>query len=355
MPQVTSAVLLPFVAWVAISFLAHWLAKSYFQAIINEENETQLSAVQLLLSAMFVTGMQLLVCGMLILFEQFQTSTSTCSHNSGKSSSSGWLFVLAILHAFGGLATNYSMALIPAASTHLVKVMEPMIIALIVWVVVGIVLSKNKMLGVILLVTGSIGATCNPLDVSSVRSYGVQLALLSSIQTGFRNVIIKHFLGQNFDIVMIGNASLQGAAILLIPCFMGFAFKSGSMLLLLPNKLILSFVVGTAVCHAINTYISAYIILKRLSVIGHSLANVSKRVLVITLLYIFRQKGYMSPFFLLICCLGLVIYTRSASSEPKIDTTVKTEGFKSRSTLVVILVAVSVLALVICIGVTTSK
>ena len=350
MPQVTSAVLLPFVAWVAISFLAHWLAKSYFQAIINEEYETQLSAVQLLLSAMFVTGMQLLVCGMLILFKQFQTSTS--SQNSGKSSSSGWLFVLAILHAFGGLATNYSMALIPAASTHLVKVMEPMIIALIAWVVVGIVLSKNKMLGVILLVTGSIGATCNPLDVSSVRSYGVQLALLSSIQTGFRNVIIKHFLGQNFDIVMIGRVSLQGAAILLIPCLMGIAFKSGSLLLLLPNKLILSFVVGTAVCHAINTYISAYIILKRLSVIGHSLANVSKRVLVITLLYIFRQKGYLSPFFLLICCLGLVIYTRS---EPKIDTTDKTEGFKSRSTLVVVLVAVSVLALVICIGVTTSK
>ena len=351
MSQVT-AMILPFVAWVAFSFFAHRLAKSYFQAIIDEESDTQLSVVQLLLSAVFVTGMQLLVCGMLTLFELFQRSTS--SQNPGKSSSTGWLFAVAVLHAFGGLATNYSMALIPAASTHLVKVMEPMITALIAWVVVGIVLSKKKWLGVILLVTGSIGATCNPLHVSSVRSYGVQLALLSSIQYAFRNVIIKHLLGQNFDIVMVGRVSLQGATILLIPCTIGFAFKSGSMLLLLPNKLILSFVVGSAVCHATYTYISTCIILNRLSVIGHSLANVSKRVLVITLLYIFSQKGYLSPFFLLICGFGLVIYTRSASSEPKIDTMEKTEGFKSRSTLVVALVAVSVLALVICIGVTTN-
>ena len=324
----------------------------YIQAIIAEESETQLSAVPLLLSAVFVTGMQLLVCGMLPLFELFQTSKP--SQNSGKSSPTGWLFVVAVLHAFGGIATNYSMALIPAASTHLVKVVEPMITALIAWVVVGIVLSKKKTLGVILLVIGSIGATCNPLHVSSIRSYGVLLALLSSIQCGFRNVIIKHLLGQSFDIVMVGRVSLQGAAVLLIPCTMGFALKSGSMLLLLPNKLILSFVVGSAVCHATYTYISTCIILNRLSVIAHSLANVSKCVLVITLLYIFSQKGYLSPFFLLICGLGLVIYTRSASSESKIDTTEKTEGFKSRSTLVVVLVAVSVLALVICIGVTTS-
>ena len=158
------------------------LPKSYFQAVLLSRP----AVVVLLLSAVLVTGMQLLVCGMLALF---QTPKSTTENSNV---STRWLFVLAVLHAFAVLATNYSMALIPAASTHLVKVMEPMLTAVIAWIVVGTVLSRQKMLGMILLVIGAIGATCNPLNVSTINAHGVQLALLSSLMYGFRNVIIKH-------------------------------------------------------------------------------------------------------------------------------------------------------------------
>ena len=341
--------MLPFVSWVAFSFLAHELAKSYFQAVLFN-NDCRPAVLVLLLSAVLVTGMQLLVCGMLALF---QTSKSTTENSNV---STRWLFLLAVLHAFAVLATNYSMALIPAASTHLVKVMEPMLTAAITWIVVGIVLSRQKMLGMILLVVGAIGATCNPLNVSSINAHGVQLALLSSLMYGFRNVIIKHLFGHNvtFDIFMVGRASLLGAAILLIPCTIGCVYMFGCPSLLLLNKPILLLLVGSAICHATYTYISTCVILNRLSVIGHSLPNVSKRVLVVFLLYIFSQKGYLSPYFLLICCLGLAIYVKNANGEPKINNKENNEKFvTSRSPLVVVLITGSIIATVTCIGMTT--
>ena len=128
----------------------------------------------------------------------------------------------------------------------------------------------------------------------------------------------------------------------------------GCASLLLLNKPILFLLVGSAICHATYTYISTCVILNRLSVIGHSLANVSKRVLVVFLLYIFSQKGYLSPFFLLICCLGLAIYVKSADSESKINNEENHEKFlTSRSPLVVVLATASIIATVTCIGMTT--
>ena len=71
------------------------------------------------------------------------------------------LLSIALTHAFGALATNYSMALIPAASTHVLKVLEPMITGGIAWLTIGISenTSVTRVLAVVLVVIGAVGAT----------------------------------------------------------------------------------------------------------------------------------------------------------------------------------------------------
>ena len=286
-----------FAAWVVFSFLAHRIAKYYFQTIaIGDEDP-----LVLIQSAVLITVVQLLICGVLSLIKApADTSKPTV----------GVLLSAAIPHSFGALATNYSMALIPAASTHVIKVMEPMVTAGIVWLAVGLTISRTRLLAVVLVVTGAIGATWDPLSTSPSQRLGMQLALLSNILYGSRNVLIKHLLGHNvvFHAAAVGKMSLLGAAVLLIPLVLGCLYKPSSLPFLLQmNGAVVLF--GSAVCHATYTYISTCVILNRISVIGHALGNVSKRVLVIALLYTFGQKGYISPLFLIVCFLGLAIYT----------------------------------------------
>ena len=132
------------------------------------------------------------------------------------------------------LLLNYSMALIPAASTHVIKVMEPMVTAGIVWLAVGLTISRTRLLAVVLVVIGAIGATWDPLSTSPSQRLGMQLALLSNILYGSRNVLIKHLLGRNvvFHAAAVGKMSLLGAAVLLIPLVLGCLYKPSSLPLL---------------------------------------------------------------------------------------------------------------------------
>ena len=232
------------------------------------------------------------------------------------------LLSIAITHAFGALATNYSMALIPAASTHVLKVLEPMITGGIAWLTIGVQenASVTRVLAVVLVVIGAVGATnYNPSGHHSFYQIGLHVlpALLSNVLYGSRNVLIKH-LGHRFlfDAVTMGKVSLFGALMLLIPftslvmCvgnweFLPILFTRSSALLL----------IGSALCHATYSYISTSVILSQISVISHAIANVSKRIVVIVLLYIFGQKGYLSPYFLILFCIGLAMYTKDSLGE----------------------------------------
>ena len=287
-----------FAAWVVFSFLAHRIAKYYFQTIAFGDEDP----LVLIQSAVLITVVQLLICGVLTLIKApADTNKPTV----------GVLLSAAIPHSFGALATNYSMALIPAASTHVIKVMEPMVTAGIVWLAVGLTISRTRLLAVVLVVIGAIGATWDPLGTSPSQRLGMQLALLSNILYGSRNVMIKHLLGRNvvFHAAAVGKMSLLGAAVLSIPLVLGCLYKPSSLPLLVQINGAAVALFGSAVCHATYTYISTCVILNRISVIGHALGNVSKRVLVIALLYAFGQKGYLSPLFLVVCFLGLAIYT----------------------------------------------
>ena len=103
--------------------------------------------------------------------------------DTGKDKKCSIGLLLAIPHMFGALTTNYSMALIPAASTHLT---EPMVTAMLAWIPAGVSISKMKLLSLVLVVIGAVGASGDMFGVHSYQ-FGIQLALLSSILYASRN------------------------------------------------------------------------------------------------------------------------------------------------------------------------
>ncbi len=172
-----------FSAWVIASFLAHKLAKSYFQSVsrLYHEDTTVL--------AMLVTGCQLLCCGILAIIK----IPIANSQPQKESPSLQVLLMAAIPHMFGALMTNYSMALIPAASTHFIKVMEPMFTAILAWLIVGVEFSRPKLFSMVIVIIGGVGASWNPnsSDLTGF-SLGLKLALISNLFYAARNVTIKH-------------------------------------------------------------------------------------------------------------------------------------------------------------------
>ena len=103
----------------------------------------------------------------------------------------------------------------------------------------------------------------------------------------------------------MGRVSLLGGIILSLICI-GMCLSG--VVPLQYNIITLAILCGSALCHATYTYISTCVILHYATVVGHALANVGKHVLVIVLLYLFGQKQYLSPIFVTICFLGLLVH-----------------------------------------------
>ena len=327
-----------FIAWVAFSFLAHKLAKYCFQFVSRLcDGDT----VTMTMTATLVTCVQLLGCAVL-LFGKIPKLDSRIDRQP----SHGVLMIIAIPHTFGALTTNYSMALIPASSTHLIKVMEPMVTAIIAWLSVGVTISKPKLLALVLVLVGAVGASWDPSSTFPTYGLGIQLALLSNLLYAARNVTIKHLLGQSvvFEAAAMGKVSLLGVMMLFPFCAIG-SVSAVLQNTLHRNMVVVATLAGSAFCHATYTYISTCVILQYITVIGHALANVAKRVLVIVLLYLFGQRYYLSPTFVVVCFCGLLVYIKSAQAaghefshagQKKVDTLRKPRN------LIVILTVVSV-------------
>ena len=335
-----------FIAWVAFSFLAHKLAKHYFQTVSRLHSNEGLAVSNLLtVAALLVTGVQLLSSGVLALIKVPKHDTK----KKVEEPSLGVLLMVAIPHTFSVLTTNYSMALIPAASTHLIKVTEPMITAGIAWLIVRVTISKLKLLSVVLVLIGAVGASWDLHSTFPTDRQGLQLALLSTQLYAARNVTIKHLLGRGvvFEAATMGKVSLIGAMILLPICVVACT----SVATLQCSIVTIAILGGSALCHAAYTYISTCVILQYVTVIGHALANVAKRVLVIVLFYLFGQQYYLSPIFVVVCCLGLLLYVKSSQAAAREasqarDVAVSTSLNKSRCIMIVVILTVIILVLV---------
>ena len=95
-----------------------------------------------------------------------------------------------------------------------------------------------------------------------------------------------------------------------------------------------------------RTPIYPRVILQYISVIGHALANVAKRVLVIVLLYLFGKKYFLSPCTLVVvCCIGLLVYIRSSQTAGHEDSragSTEAASLRKPRILVVVLTVASV-------------
>lgn len=155
----------------------------------------------------------------------------------------------------------------------------------------------------------------------------------------------------------MGKASLIGAITLLPLCIIACTSAT-----ILPwNMVTLAILGGSALCHVAYTYISTCVILQYVTVIGHALANVAKRVLVIVLLYLFGQQYYLSPIFVVVCCLGLLLYIKSSQAAAQEalnsqirEVTISTSLRQSRRIMIIVILTVISL-LLISLGLTANS
>lgn len=248
-----------FILWLAFSFVANKLAKYYFQSFSYPEYTTLPND---LTGAILVTCVQLLCCSSLLVSLLTKLSNrAALNHKTEKNeqASLGILFMVAIPHMFGALATNYySMTLVPAAATHFVKVTEPIVIAAISWLIVGVTISLPQLLLLVLVLIGAAGGTWDPHSTFLTGEPGLQLALLSNLLYAARNVTIKHLLGRGilYDAATMGKVSLIGTIMLLpIVCMSIVTHQYNAVALVMLG--------GSALY-----YISTCVILQRITVLG---------------------------------------------------------------------------------------
>lgn len=245
-----------FTAWTVFTFMCHYCAKHY------------VSRHPTVVSAVLLTIAQLGACFLLMRPSKESKSTSV-PVSSGVGSA-----IALLTHACATFATNYSLALMYAPSTLTIKLLEPVMSAMVVWLVTGRPLALPTLFSLLLLLVGSLGFVGNPL-ASVHLGAGTCLALVSNAFYGLRNVAMKHVAGSNLELASPGENALYlaSAAIAVWSTVRGNT-------LLTPVLLVL----GSAIGHVLYSYVSTCVILKYLSVVGHAVANISKRLIVVLLM-----------------------------------------------------------------------
>ena len=247
-----------FSAWTIFSFLCHYGAKAFLS-----------SGYDGLMMACMLTVGQCTCCYIFL-------NHGTKPLNSGASTGIGsgmacWAFIMALVtHVGATFSTNYSLAVLYAPSTLTIKLMEPLMSACVVWLVLGKPVTRMILIALVVLIVGSLGFVGNPLSSLSLGG-GTLLALISNILYGLRNTLIKHFLHTTMNLC---NASE----------YIIYFLVAGTSLWMFDRDIVLYFMLLSAICHVIYSYISTKIILQELSVVGHAVANISKRLLVVLLM-----------------------------------------------------------------------
>ncbi|CAL1539809.1 unnamed protein product, partial [Lymnaea stagnalis] len=136
---------------------------------------------------------------------------------------------------------------------------------------------------------------------------GASLAFISSVFLAMRNVCFKtlesksaEFTLRSFKHLRAGSVAMATLAILL---FALLTFR------VVPHEVAAGFILlsTSSVFHVIYTYFSTNIVLKVLDIVNHSLANITKRLLVVVLLYCTgrRHADVINMCGLLLCSFGL--------------------------------------------------
>ena len=280
-----SKVMLAFTAWTVFTFLCHYSAKRFLSVFHPAEDDVT-----------YHKTMEVPIWSSVMAFVLTFTQVSTCfialrvslnSHDSAEKKSNIWGYSMAIFtHFCATFTTNYSLAIMYAPSTLTIKLMEPIMSAMVVWLVTGKAVSRVTLLSLAILLVGSWGFVGNPLSNFHVGA-GTLLAVISNFFYGIRNVIIKHILGGTNLSVCHFTEYITYIAITAASYWLYTEDNNGNWLTVTPLALVLM----SGISHVLYSYISTCVILDYLSVVGHAVANIVKRLLVVVLMIAVGQKS----------------------------------------------------------------
>ena len=292
-----SRTLLVLAAWTVTSFLCHYMAKQFLKSITRTYGATLGVTVT---SVLVLTGSQIIFCLTLI-------------ERPTKSTNRGWLIYILVMHALATLMTNGSMAVLFAASTFAIKLLEPITGALAQKLLLDTQMSVIAWLSLPIIVTGAMMFTGNPL-LEVTMSLGTSFAFVSNVSLALRNVAIKqeHISKTEIKLHKQTNAYIGTCLGLILICtIVEFAFVSKDFEFAGSASLIFALLVGSSIFHVVYSYISTAIVLRELSVVSHAVGNIFKRLFVILLLYLVGTRTATIENFLglLVCTGGLLLYT----------------------------------------------
>ena len=214
--------------------------------------------------------------------------------------------LLLMTHFFATLTTNYSLSMMSASSAVTVKLVEPIVTALLSHYIAKT--TKPSLVTFIslgMVSTGAVQFIGNPLKSTSV-SVGTLLMMISNSLYGLRNITKKHSLVQ---------------ISLLAPCHYIYLLAGISGIILCSTFLInintlmlLLMITGASLSHMVYSYISMCIVLRYLgSAVSHATANICKRVLVVMVLMGLANEPLTTYklAWLSLCSLGLLLFNRN--------------------------------------------
>ena len=294
--------MIAFIGWTGFSFLCHWSSKRFLANV----QTTWRGPLVGIIASVILTTCQIIAClgNLKVKARKKEESDDQKKHTD----SHGAIYWAFLAHTLASLATNYSLAMMEASHTLMIKLMEPIMSAFILWGTMGKAVTCHTLLSLFLVVISAMGFV-NNWNGSSYT--GTILALISNLLYGVRNVTVKHVLGGTaiqlcdlFDYVIPNT--------IVFAVFSQLFYQADDIFSLKAHIFPIAFALSSAICHVLYSYISTSVVLEYMSVVGHAVANIGKRVLVVLLLMLWGDRVFSPTAFiwLALATVGLAIYSR---------------------------------------------
>jgi len=215
--------------------------------------------------------------------------------------------------------TNFSLGVTTASLTHMIKMSEPLITAVLMTLMGKISFNYNLVIIIAAILTTAVAS--EPWSESQTSLLGILLALGSNVCFALRNIGTKYFSVKDET---QGKTTIQGFAaislsgfIALIPLlliqFYLFGY-SASASLLSNHYLLLS-----ASNHVVYNIISLTAVLVVFDPLQHALLNVAKRVSIVLVFYLFIQQNFalLNSMFAVTCLIISIEGTKIVKEDVK--------------------------------------
>nr|KAG5702656.1 hypothetical protein BaRGS_028042 [Batillaria attramentaria] len=149
----------------------------------------------------------------------------------------------------------------------------------------------GSVVSMLVIVGGAVMFAGNPFE-SGVVVRGVLTALLSNVILGLRNVGIKldQTTGKHMRVSSERRLLAYGLAVASL-LTAAYLLETHASILPAGSSYFLSLAFASSLCHVTYSYVSTNVVLRYMTVVSHSIANVVKRVLVVLMLYPEENRG----------------------------------------------------------------